>query len=221
MTCTRTATVVCFGDSNTWGFSVAHGSDPIPRLPIEDRWVSVVARVLASSHAVIAEGLPGRTTVFDDPIAGEHRNGRRSLRACLESHRPVDAVVILLGTNDLQSRYSASAWEIAEGAGTLLDLAAESGCGPEAGAPRALLVAPPPTRVTGLGAPAEYIFEGADVKSRHFDLAFSAVATARGVAYLNAGDVIESSPTDGVHWSPEAHRVLGRTIAPLVESLTK
>ena len=178
-----------------------------------------MARTLGPGHVVIAEGLPGRTTVFDDPIDGEHLNGRRLLRACLESHKPVDVFVVLLGTNDLKSMYSASAWEIAQGAGALLDLAAQSRCGPERSAPQALLVAPPPTRVTGLGAPFEHILDEADAKSTCFDVTFSAVAADRGVAYLNAGDVIESSPVDGVHWSPEAHRVIGQAIAASVERL--
>ena len=215
------ATVLCFGDSNTWGYSVELASAPVPRLRSEYRWVSVMARALGPDHVVIAEGLPGRTTVFDDPIQGEHVNGRRQLRACLESHKPVDVLVILLGTNDLQSRYSASAWEIAEGAGALLDLAAQSGCGPGSTAPRAVLVAPPPTRVAGLGTRAEDIFDGADAKSRNFDVAFSEVAASRGVAYLNGERVIESSPVDGVHWSLEAHRTLGQAIAALVGSQIK
>ena len=220
MSSTAQATIVCFGDSNTWGYSIARACDPVPRLPLEDRWVSVLARALGQGHAVIAEGLPGRTTVFDDPIEGEHLNGRRLLSACLESHKPVDVVVVLLGTNDLKSRYAASAWEIAQGAGTLLNLAAKSGCGPEGDAPQALLVAPPPTRVTGLGAPFEDILEGADSKSRLFAETFSAVAADRGVSYLNSGDVIESSAVDGVHWSPEAHGAIGRAIAAVVKSLS-
>lgn len=218
---TAMATVVCFGDSNTWGYSIARASDPVPRLPAEDRWVSVTARAVGSGHVVIGEGLPGRTTVFDDPIEGEHLNGRRLLRACLETHKPVDVVVVVLGTNDLKSLYSASAWDIAQGAGRLLDVAAISGCGPDGSAPQALLVAPPPTRVTGLGPPFEDVLARADAKSEHFDAEFSAVAADRSVAYLNAGDVIESSPIDGVHWSPQAHRAIGQAIAESVKGLIK
>lgn len=217
---TVVATVVCFGDSNTWGYSVARASDPVPRLPVEDRWVSVTERALGPGHVVIAEGLPGRTTVFDDPIDGEHLNGRRLLRACLETHKPVDIVVVVLGTNDLKTMYSASAWDIAQGAGKLLDVVANSACGPDGRAPQALLVAPPPTRVTGLGAPFEDVLERADAKSGWFGAEFAAVAADRGVAYLNAGDVIESSPIDGVHWSPQAHRAIGQAIAAAVEGLT-
>lgn len=218
---TVVATVVCFGDSNTWGYSVARATDPVPRLSAEDRWVTVTARALGPGHVVIAEGLPGRTTVFDDPIEGEHLNGRRLLRACLETHKPVDVVVVVLGTNDLKSLYSASAWDIAQGAGRLLDVVAISGCGPSGSAPQALLVAPPPTRVTGLGAPFEDVLEGADAKSECFDAEFSAVAADRGVTYLNAGDVMESSPIDGVHWSPQAHRAIGQAIAASVKGLIK
>jgi len=180
-----------------------------------------MAQTLGPGHVVVPEGLPGRTTVFDDPVHGEHLNGRRLLRACLESHKPVNVLVVLLGTNDLQSRYSASAWEIAQGAGALLDLATQSGCGPDGRAPQPVLIAPPPTRVAGLGALTDDLFKEADAKSVHFDTAFAAVAAERGIAYLNAGDVIESSTLDGVHWSSESHRILGQEIAAVVESLTR
>ncbi len=37
----------------------------------------------------------------------------------------------------------------------------------------------------------------------------------------NAGDGIESSPIDGVHWSPQAHSAIGQAIAASVKGLTK
>ena len=58
---------------------------------------------------MIEEGLPGRTTVHADPIEGAYKNGLAFLPAVLETHRPVDLVVLMLGTNDLKRRFGASA----------------------------------------------------------------------------------------------------------------
>ena len=63
---------------------------------------------------VIEEGLCGRTTVFEDEIR-EGRKGIDTLRVLLESHAPLDEVVIMLGTNDCKSYYNVSARVIAKG----------------------------------------------------------------------------------------------------------
>ena len=106
-------TILCYGDSNTWGY------DPVSqdRYPPTQRWVSVLARELGPEYQVIAEGLNGRTTVWPDPVEGEHKNGKAYLLPCLESHHPLDLVVLMLGTNDLKHRFGLSAWDIARAAG--------------------------------------------------------------------------------------------------------
>jgi lysophospholipase L1-like esterase len=132
-------TVLCYGDSNTWGSDPETGE----RFPEGVRWPGVLRRELGEEYRVIEEGLPGRTTVRDDPIEGDHKNGRSYLRACLESHRPIDLVTIMLGTNDLKERFGSSASDIAQGAASLADWTLRSGCGPEGGAPVVVLISPP------------------------------------------------------------------------------
>lgn len=90
-------TVVCFGDSNTWGYVPGSGGERFPR---EQRWPTILQRLLGDEWEVIAEGLNGRTATIDRPDA-EGRNGLPYLLPCLHSHAPVDTVVIFLGTNDV------------------------------------------------------------------------------------------------------------------------
>src|SRR3954462_1773041 len=97
-------TIVCFGDSNTWGYDPASNG----RFGPTNRWTGVLQTALGSDYRVIEEGLNGRTTTVDDPIH-DHRNGRHYLPPCLESHAPFDLVTIMLGTNDLKARFNSSA----------------------------------------------------------------------------------------------------------------
>src|SRR4051794_39188438 len=135
---TNMAVVVAFGDSNTWGYDPASGA----RLPPETRWTGAVGTALGSGYRVVEEGLNGRTTVFDDPIA-TGRRGLDYLGPCLLSHAPLDLVVIALGCNDMKGRFNVSASEIAQGAERLVALALACGSGPSGGSPGVLLVAPP------------------------------------------------------------------------------
>jgi len=113
--------VLCFGDSNTHGSVPMLHRDDMRRFEPEERWPGVLRKELGAGFSVIEEGLPGRTTLHDDPIEGVYKNGLRYLCACLESHRPIDIITLMLGTNDLKSRFAVQPLDIAESIGVLLD----------------------------------------------------------------------------------------------------
>jgi lysophospholipase L1-like esterase len=142
-------TILCFGDSNTWGCRPLTSLENIPRYGPDVRWGSVLRTSLGEGYWVIEEGLNGRTTVWADPVEGEYKSGKSYLTACLESHAPLDLVTILLGTNDLKHRFGLSAWDIAACAGVLVQIVQSSAFGPNGSAPRVLLICPPPvTKLT-------------------------------------------------------------------------
>jgi len=116
-------TILCYGDSNTWGYNPATGG----RFSRDKRWTRVLVQELVDGYYVIEEGLNGRTTALSDPIEGPHKNGKEYLVPCLESHQPLDLVTIMLGTNDLKKRFSLSAFDIANGAGVLVDIVRQWG----------------------------------------------------------------------------------------------
>jgi lysophospholipase L1-like esterase len=204
-------TVLCYGDSNTWGYDPAKED----RFPPEQRWTGVLAQTLGQEYRVIEEGLNGRTTVWEDPIEG-YKNGQAYLIPCLESHRPFDLITIMLGTNDLKKRFSLSAFDIAEGAGVLAGIALASAAGPGGKAPEVLLIAPPPVaRLTGFAE----MFEGSEPKSLRFPQHYQRVAQERGCRFFNAGDVIHSSDLDGIHFEAGEHRKLGQALAGAIREI--
>lgn len=106
--------ILCFGDSNTWGLIPKTNK----RYEWGVRWTSLLNESLndkkEGGYRVIEEGLCGRTTVFDDPLR-DGRNGVKILPTILETHNPVDIVIIMLGTNDCKTVYNASAEFIGQG----------------------------------------------------------------------------------------------------------
>ena len=204
-------TILCYGDSNTWGYNPATQD----RYPRDERWPGVLRRELGVGYLVIEEGLNGRTTVWDDPIEG-YKNGREYLIPCLETHKPIDLVIIMLGTNDLKMRFSVPACDVAAGAGALVDIVARSETGPGEGAPRVLLIAPPP--FAQLSDFAE-MFDGGTAKSQTLSHHFRLVAEERGCALLDASEVIVSSDVDGIHLDLSEHRKLGEAVAARVRQM--
>jgi lysophospholipase L1-like esterase len=170
-------TVVCFGDSNTWGY--VPGSDA-ERYPREVRWPGRLQLALGDGWDVIAEGLNGRTAAVDSPVE-DGRNGVDYLLPCLRSHRPVDMVVIYLGTNDVNFL---RADLVARSVTRLVKLARASETGPGRAGPSVLVVCPPPFDGHALGPffAAECIALGCEL----LDLDGVAAYTAHDTEHLDA-----------------------------------
>ena len=203
-------TILCYGDSNTWGYDARSAT----RLPPDVRWPGVLRNALGPDYWVIEEGLNGRTTVWDDPIGGEWKNGLRLLQPLLESHAPLDLVVMLLGTNDLKQRFSVPASDIAKGLERLIKVIQTSDSGPAGRAPQLLVIAPPP--VTTMNEYAE-MFAGSLEKSLKLGFFYRQTAEMYNTPFLDAGRIIQSWDVDGIHLSPEMHQILGLRVAEIIQ----
>ena len=207
--------VLCYGDSNTWGYDPASGE----RFPRDVRWPGVLAGLLDGEARIIEEGLNGRTTVREDPYE-PGRNGLAYLAPCLESHRPFDVVVIMLGTNDLKATFGLAASDIAAGAAVLVQAAQHSGAGPSGAAPQVLLVSPP-----ALGDVHDHMelwgFEGARERAAALPRLYRAAALNAAAAFLDASALVSADPSDGVHLSADSQRILGTAIAGAVRPLLR
>ncbi|SFJ03054.1 SGNH/GDSL hydrolase family protein [Jannaschia pohangensis] len=207
-------TILVFGDSNS------HGTMPLARLggvdrhPKSARWPDVMGQALGVE--VLIEGHPGRTTVHDDPIDGAHKNGMRALPAILESHRPLDLVVIMLGTNDCKARFGLRGWDIAAAVGKLAQVVQASNAGPGGAAPQVMLVAPVPVEEAGVLAE---MFQGGRARSRAIAPALKDEAERLGLPFFDAGRVAAVDGLDGVHMDARAQQALGLAIAEAVGPL--
>lgn len=132
-------TILCYGDSNTYGLK----SDLVSRYPRNVRWTGILQEKLGSEYYVIEEGLGGRTTVWDDPVE-DYKNGKKYLLPCLDSHKPLDLVIIMLGTNDLKSRFSVTPFDIGASMENLVKTIIKSDAGVDFQPPKILLVTPVP-----------------------------------------------------------------------------
>lgn len=200
--------VMCFGDSNTWGFNPDNGE----RYDNRTRWPCVMHQELGDGYELVEEGMNGRTTVWDDPVDGL-MSGLSYLKPCLISHKPLDLVLIMLGTNDLKDRFCVTAPEIAKSAGRLAKFIQQSDCGPQGSAPQVVLIAPPPIVEGSNGWGIRQVGLG---KSQQFAVSFAEVAEALRCDFVDAASSIKTSPIDGVHFSAESHQKLGLAMAKVV-----
>lgn len=211
-------TVLCFGDSNTHGTLAMATTVDRRRLDRPDRWPSVMAAALGADVEVIAEGHPGRTTVFEDPIEGVEKSGLRALPVLLESHRPIDLVLVMLGTNDMKARFGQSAVDVALGLQRIGMEIRRSDSGPDRQPPQVMLIAPVRAMETGIFTD---VFAGAAAKSAALPGVLARIAKAQGFGFVDLNEVAQVDPVDGIHLDRAAHAAIGAYLADAVTSFLK
>jgi len=209
-----TKTVLCYGDSLTWGYNAVGPS----RHAYEDRWSSVLQAELGDAVRVIPDGLNGRTTAFDDHVAGADRNGARILPTTLTTHAPIDLIVIMLGANDMKPWIHGNPVAARQGMQRLIDIVRGHDYPFDEKPPQILLVSPPAVSRTE-NAEFKEMFAGGDKASRHLARHYAELAELTGCGFFDAGSVAETTPLDGVHLDAENTRAIGRGIAPVVRTM--
>ncbi|GGL92541.1 SGNH/GDSL hydrolase family protein [Nakamurella endophytica] len=208
-------TVLCFGDSLTWGWVPTEQGAPSRRYGRGVRWTGVLADRLGPGYAVVEEGLNGRTTTADDPL-DPRLNGSAHLPAALASHLPLDLVVLMLGTNDSKAYFHRTPFDIATGMAALVGQVVSAAGGVTSyPAPEVLVVAPP--ALSAMPDPwFQEVFRGGEEKTRQLAQVYRAMAEFAKVPFFDAGSVITTDGVDGVHFTEENNRVLGEALATVV-----
>ena len=211
-------TILAYGDSITYGSSPIIGG---PRHAYEDRWPSALEAGLGGGARVIAEGLGGRTTALDDWYADADRNGARVLPTLLSSHDPLDAVIIMLGTNDLKPHLGRTALEASYGMRRLVQIVKAHSAATGAVLPKIVIVAPPHLSKTSVHPEMMDHFgqDAAIEQSKLFATYYKRRADEFGTAFFDASTVAKPDPADGVHLDARNTRAIGEGLVPLVRSL--
>lgn len=215
----ETKSILCFGDSLTWGWIPVVEGSPTERYPFADRWTGAMAGHLGAGYHVIEEGLSARTTSCDDPN-DPRLNGSQYLPTAIASHLPLDLVIIMLGTNDTKPYFNRTPYDIAYGMAKLVGqvLTGAYGVGTPYPAPKCLVIAPPP--LTPIPHPFfQGMFGGGHEKTKQLAQQYRDMAHFMKVDFLNAGDFITTDGIDGIHFTRENNLDLGKAIAVKVKEI--
>lgn len=209
--------IVCFGDSNTYGYN----AKDVNRFTETERWTCLLAKHLGEGYHVAEEGLEGRTACFEDPLF-EGLCGFSYLYPCLMTHKPVDLLLIMLGTNDVKQRFSCTPENVAKGVERLVQKAIDSKIAFRDNRPNILLITPPAIE-PGYKGTSVYgeMGEDCDVKSRALAPLYKQVAEMTGCHYLDAGQIpgVEMNPYDFMHLSLGAHSAFAAFLAEKISRL--
>lgn len=204
--------ILCFGDSNTFGTNPKGG-----RHPWNTRWTGRLQMLLGSEYYVIEEGMGGRTTVWDDPLE-PGRSGIQALPIALQSHKPLDLVILFLGTNDCKSHFNASPRIIAKGMDNLCTAVQRFDYGPGYKIPQILIISPAHIGQDMAHCPFASFDDTAPAKSRSLAPLYKQVAAEHSCLFLDASSITQSSNLDQLHLDAGNHSALAEGIMSVVKS---
>lgn len=210
--------IICFGDSNTHGYNAEKEG---ARFDETQRWTCLLQHHLGEDYLVLEEGLNGRTTCFEDPMF-EGLKGLDYLAPCLMTHKPVELLVIMLGTNDTKERFGVTAECIALGLKRLVDKAKSVEECWASGKPEILIVTP---QNIGREIANTEVYPvmgiGCAEKSEKLAVEYAKIAELTGCHYLDANQVISAAPNpvDYMHLTAEAHAQLASALEKKIREI--
>lgn len=200
-------TILIYGDSLAWG--LIPGSK-FERFPKNVRWPGRLQELLGEDYDIIEENLCARTIQSDDPRPGfEGRNGMSYLAPCLDSHDPIDLLILALGLNEVKSLFTWTPDEVGKMIGEMIDIIKSRKPNFHERNTKILLLAPPVViEDTGYWGD---IWKGSAAKSKELGKVFESVAKEKECYFFDLSKICKTG-IDGVHLDEEAHEAVAQAI---------
>ncbi len=198
--------ILCFGDSNTFGFIPGSGE----RYNKNERWSGILQGLLYNKYRITEAGCNNRTAFCINP-AGDLFTGTKAIVPYLKNHKDWDLIILALGTNDLQFAYNVSYDEIYNGISSLVKLIQSSSNA------KILLVCPSQIRKNVLNSFFSQMFDETSIeKSLQMPEIYNKIAKEKNICCLDLNSIAQTSDTDGLHYTKDAHRLIANAVAKII-----
>lgn len=217
--------ILCYGDSNTHGCNpawVAEWEDDLSkgvRFSKEERWTGILQEKLGGEYEIIEEGLPGRTTVFADPVY-PYFDGRATVLPVILSQSPIDLVVLMLGTNDLKVTFTPSEDVAGRAMEELLKVLMNPYIWEHRKVPKILIVSPVSIRDNIADSHFWGMYDLESVRlSKELARIYEPLSKRYGCEFMDAAQYAEASLLDSIHMDAENHEKLAEALCQKIKEI--
>lgn len=202
--------VLCYGDSNTYGFI----PNSFSRYKKDERWSGILSSLLPE-YEILEEGMNNRTVFFKNP-EGLKQSGGEYLPIYLQNHKDIDIFILSLGTNDAQIFYDLNENIIREKLTEIIKLIHETNL-------RTEIIIVPPVKIgmNILNSGFSMMFDKNSImKNRETFYLFEEIAKENGCEYFDFNKYAKPSDIDGLHYIPESHKIIAENLAEFIKTIS-
>jgi len=205
--------ILLYGDSFFWGVNSSTGQ----RYKPSKRIATILQAELGDDYKVIEEGLRGRT-MFGENGWFPERDGLAQFGPIFASQLPINVIVIMLGTNDLNTKTKHLPKDIAASLKQYKEKMAYWCDFMKYDTPKAIVVAPPEIDNASLDAFKD-VFDGSAEQVGLLADELSKACNDLGYTCIDSRNFVQSKNADGIHISPDENAKLAVAIKESVQSL--
>lgn len=199
--------VLCFGDSNVYGYNPQDGS----RYDKNTRWTGVLQSLCGADYEIIEAGCNNRTAFSQNPY-GIELTGYKILPSYLKED--LDFVILGIGINDLQKAYNPSTEEFKTGMASLIRIVQKFS--PSA---KIVLLAPSELKESILKGYFGVLFDRFSIdKSKGLCAVYKALSEEFECGFLDLGEIAEVSDIDGLHYTAAEHKKIAAAVFSLLKN---
>jgi len=198
--------ILCYGDSNTYGYNPADGS----RFDSKTRWTAILQKELGSDYEVINEGMCDRTGFIDNP-KGYLFSAQRHFPEMISKIENIDILILAVGTNDLQFKYDISFKQIENGLEKLIAAAKNY-------TKRIIIIPPVILDNNILKGNFNFQFDETSIsKSKKVGKIYRKLSNIYGLNYFDLNEFIKPSNIDGLHYDKIGHNIIAEKLAEFIK----
>lgn len=198
--------IICYGDSNTFGYNPADGS----RYDENVRWTALLQKKSGSEYEVINEGVCDRTGFVDNP-KGFLFSAQRHFPKMLSKTDDIELLILWIGTNDLQFQYDIGFNAVESGLEKLIRLA-------KAKSKHIIIIPPVILSEKVLEGVFNYQFDETSIgKSRKIGRVYKKLSNINYCGFFDVNKFVLPSDIDGLHYDEKSHKKIGKELANYIK----
>ena len=200
--------ILCYGDSNTFGFNSKVNS----RYDENTRWTAILQKNLGAEYKVINEGMPNRTGFVENPD-GILFSSQKHFPEILSKIDSVYILILAIGTNDLMFKYNITFDTVEEGLNSLIKTAKEK-------TNNIIIIPPTIMNENVLKGYFGSMFDKSSIrKSKEVGKIFKQIATENNCKYFDINEFAMPSNIDGLHYDEKSHKLIADKLTEFIFSI--